>query len=74
MMFAPWSTAQRMPAAMLAAEPEPLASSTLTGMIEHAAQVPATPMPLPARAAMTPATIVPWPSESDVSVPPSSAL
>ena len=58
MMLAPWSTAQRMPSAMPAAEPEPLASSTLTGMIVHAAQVPATPMPLSARAAMTPATIV----------------
>ena len=61
---APLSAAQRIPAAMSGALPDPLAAITLTGISAQPEHVPSPPRPLLARAATTPATIVPWPWSS----------
>src|SRR3954469_14021083 len=49
---------------MLAYEPDPLASRTLTGITRQPQHRPAIPIELPASAAMIPLTIVPWPLSS----------
>ena len=58
--FALWLTAQSMPAATAAYEPDPPESSTLTGRILEASATPAIPVPLFVFAAAIPATWVPW--------------
>ena len=59
--LAPLSAAKRTASAMPATVPEPLAESTLSGMMRARKATPATPMPLWVDCAMVPATCVPCP-------------
>src|SRR5262249_25633719 len=62
--FAPFWTAQAIPFTIDAYEPDPVESSTFTGMMGDEYATPATPMPLFVAAPAMPATCVPWPLSS----------
>src|SRR6185503_1281719 len=65
---APWSTAQRIPAAISSKLP-PASVSDLTGITRASGAVPATPMPLFVAAAPIPATCVPCGDGASVVLP-----